>query len=73
MIVWNDPAGEVIEEDLNNPTPALVNDLDLRVTSESETFFPWKLSLDDVSAAATKGDNSVDNVEHRVKKRKFQL
>ena len=47
--------------DLN--TPALVNDLDIRVSKDGNTFFPWKLNPGSVSAAATKGDNTVDNVE----------
>lgn len=63
MIVWNDPAGTAINNVVNSPTPALVNDLDLRVKIGSEEFFPWKLQLSDVSAPAIKGDNIVDNVE----------
>lgn len=63
MIVWNDPAGQPIEGKLNDPTPALVNDLDLRVKTDTETFLPWRLDLNDVSLPAKKGDNVVDNVE----------
>ncbi|GGE24009.1 S8 family serine peptidase [Psychroflexus planctonicus] len=63
MIVWNDPAGTAINNTENSPTPALVNDLDLRVTLNQETFLPWKLQLSDVTAPAIKEDNIVDNVE----------
>ena len=63
MVVWNDPAGEAINGELNNSVPALINDLDLRIYNTAQSFFPWKLDLNDVSAPAIKGDNSVDNVE----------
>ena len=64
MISWNDPAGAPLEDDLNNPTPALVNDLDLRVDDgTSDPPLPWKLDLNDVSLPAKQGDNTVDNVE----------
>lgn len=63
-IAWLDPAGtshpQIV---LNDRTPMLVNDLDLRVTNENTTFFPWKLNPDNPSAAATQEDNSVDNLE----------
>lgn len=62
-ICWTDPAGSPKNNILNSPTPALVNDLDLRITKDVETFFPWKLQLSDVAAPAIKGDNIVDNVE----------
>lgn len=65
-IVWNDPAGTARDGQLNNSTSALVNDLDLRVINKSNSniSLPWKLNLSDVAAAATKGDNQVDNVEN---------
>jgi len=66
-ICWTDPAGNVIQgtpaDLLDNPTPALVNDLDIRVTKNATTFFPWKLNPANLSAAATTGDNTVDNFE----------
>ncbi len=66
-ICWTDPAGHVITgtpaDLLDNPTPALVNDLDIRVTKNGTTFYPWKLNPANPSAAATKGDNLVDNFE----------
>lgn len=65
-IVWNDPAGTARDAQLNNASPALINDLDLRITNTAtdETYFPWKLDLSNVSASATKADNIVDNVEN---------
>jgi serine protease AprX len=62
-LCWTDPVGNPVFESLNNPAPALVNDLDLRITKDSDTYFPWKLNLDDISGGAITGDNVVDNVE----------
>ncbi|UGS21702.1 S8 family serine peptidase [Flavobacterium cyclinae] len=62
-ICWTDPAGTSRNGILNDSNPVLVNDLDLRIIKNPDTFFPWKLSLADVSAPATTGDNIVDNVE----------
>lgn len=64
-ICWTDKPG-------TSPTPAynpanimLVNDLDIRVkrNSDNTIFFPWKLNKATPTAAATTGDNNVDNVE----------
>jgi len=64
---WTDPAGSVYnstqEDMLNYRVPVLVNDLDLRVSNTSTTFFPWKLDPESPSNPATTGDNIVDNVE----------
>ena len=67
-ICWNDPVPQKMPSAsvLNDRTPVLVNDLDLRIKYKEETFFPWKLDPDNPSAAATKGDNTVDNVEQVV-------
>ncbi len=66
-ICWTDPAGEVLTgtptDLLDNPTPALVNDLDIRITKNGTTYYPWKLNPANYSAAATTGDNTVDNFE----------
>lgn len=62
-ICWIDPSGTAKDGQLNSPTPALVNDLDIRIIKGSEVNFPWKLQLSDVTAPAIKGDNLVDNVE----------
>lgn len=64
---WTDPAGSVYisttEDMLDYRAPVLVNDLDLRVSNTSTTFFPWKLDPQSPSNTATTGDNIVDNVE----------
>lgn len=66
-IAWLDPAATPLPElVLNDRTPRLVNDLDLRITKGSETYFPWKLNPDNPSAAATQEDNKVDNLEQIV-------
>ncbi|NML20171.1 S8 family serine peptidase [Pseudoflavitalea sp. G-6-1-2] len=65
-ICWTDPKGSVTPNGtLNDPTPKLVHDLDLRVSlaSDGTMYYPWKLDRTNPSAAATKGDNIVDNVE----------
>lgn len=64
-ICWTDPPGTSQSGILNSPTPALVNDLDIRLIDPDgvTTYLPWKLNLSNVASLATKGDNSVDNVE----------
>lgn len=64
-ICWTDISGNVRTAALNDRTPSLVNDLDIRVTriSDNQVFFPFKLNPENPSAAATTGDNVVDNIE----------
>jgi serine protease AprX len=62
-LCWTDVPGTITSQ-LNNPSPRLVNDLDLRLTNASNTFYPWKLDLSNVAAYATTGDNIVDTVEN---------
>ena len=64
-ITWTDPAGTSPPPGINDlSTPMLVNDLDLRVSQDGgNTFFPWKLNPEIPDAAATQGDNVVDNIE----------
>ncbi len=64
-IAWTDPAASVMPPAVDNTTPRLVNDLDLRVehVASGTITMPWRLSLAVPSAAATKADNTVDNVE----------
>ena len=45
----------------NNGPKALINDLDLRVTQETNTYYPWRLT--DVDANANDGDNDRDPFE----------
>ncbi|SDE05899.1 S8 family serine peptidase [Riemerella columbipharyngis] len=70
-IVWADPVPEQLsdEDKLNDRTPMLVNDLDIRVVKvggDGTEFMPWKLDPEHPANAATKGDNVVDNVEQVV-------
>jgi hypothetical protein len=64
-ICWTDPQGIPLSSDLlNNRTPMLVNDLDLKLTENSIAYYPWKLDPDNPSNAATNStENNVDNVE----------
>jgi hypothetical protein len=63
-ISWTDPAGIVVNfGTIDVQTPILVNDLDLRIIKNAEVFLPWKLSATAYASSATKGDNTVDNVE----------
>jgi hypothetical protein len=72
--VWTDPAGPMqprYDENyqwLLDPTNrVLVNDMDIRIIDPvGQTNFPWILDRDSPSAAATRGDNVVDNVEQIV-------
>lgn len=62
-ITWTDVPGKSSNLLANDPTPALVNDLDIRITRNGTTYYPWKLDFDPNSPAIRNGDNSVDNVE----------
>ncbi|MCH8327546.1 MAG: tandem-95 repeat protein [Candidatus Marinimicrobia bacterium] len=64
-IVWNDSVGTPPGAVLDDTTHMLVNDLDLRITRDSDAtvYYPWKLDAANPSNAATTGDNLVDNVE----------
>lgn len=64
-ITWTDVPGAVNngERPINDATPALVNDLDIRITRNATTYFPWKLDTDVTAEAIRTGDNNVDNVE----------
>ena len=65
-ICWTDPRGTVETADiLNNRTKKLVNDLDIRITKTNGfgTYLPWTMNPIFPAAAASPGDNSIDNVE----------
>jgi len=63
-IVWTDPAGTPPSASLDPADVMLVNDLDLRITQASNTYYPWKLDKDIPTDAATQStENNVDNVE----------
>jgi len=61
---WTDPAGENINRgELNSATRALTHDLDIRITKDGETYYPWKLNPEQASSPAQQGDNLVDPYE----------
>ncbi|CAM3824572.1 S8 family serine peptidase [Pontibacter korlensis] len=65
-ISWTDPKGSVMAlgpKVLNNRSPKLVNDLDIRVSGNGKNYLPWTLDPAAPEAAAKTGDNIVDNVE----------
>jgi subtilisin-like proprotein convertase family protein len=63
-ITWTDLPGQTFNSGIvNDPTPALVNDLDIRITRNGTTYYPWKLTSDPNNPAVRIGDNDVDNVE----------
>ena len=59
-ISWTDLPGNIASGTANDGTPVLVNDLDIRVTQNSNTFEPWKLTGVNSNI---KGDNTVDPYE----------
>ncbi len=63
-IVWTDPPASPNSGGLDDPMPVLVNDLDLTLIDPNGVIYqPWVLDPDKPSRAATRGRNSVDNVE----------
>lgn len=59
-INWTDLPGTVNGGVANLSTPLLVNDLDLRVSNATDTFFPWRLTGVETNE---KADNTVDPYE----------
>jgi subtilisin-like proprotein convertase family protein len=64
-ITWTDLPGAANNGNLaaNDPTKALVNDLDIRIRKNAVTYFPWKLNSNASAEAIQTEDNAVDNVE----------
>ena len=65
-ISWTDPeavASAVTTANLNNRTPKLVNDLDLKITDGTNSYLPFILNPDKPADVATRGDNIRDNIE----------
>jgi hypothetical protein len=64
-ICWTDPPGsQQTEPDYDQPV--LVNDLNLKITQNGNSYHPWKFydgGIYSSGAWATKGINSVDNIE----------
>ena len=65
-ITWTDLPGAANNNSLevNSTTPSLVNDLDIRISRNGVSSFPWRLSSDASADAIRSGDNNVDNVEN---------
>ncbi len=59
-ISWTDRPG-VINNSTNSIIPALINDLDIRVSKNGGTYYPWRLTS--VSSNSNTGDNKVDPFE----------
>ncbi|SFI94870.1 S8 family serine peptidase [Myroides guanonis] len=61
---WTDPEGKVKFGSLDDVTPDLVNDLDLRLIDvKGNIYYPWMLKRQDGRIIAVQGDNTVDNLE----------
>ena len=58
-ISWTDPAG-VAGSTLNLTTPVLVNDLDIRISRDGTTWYPWRLTGVKTNGL---GDNIADPYE----------
>lgn len=58
-ISWTDPAG-TLSTTANDPSPILVNDLNLKVSQNTTDYFPWKLTGVNTN---TTGVNNVDPFE----------
>jgi hypothetical protein len=73
-VCWTDPTGTIVNNSITDFfAPALVNDLDFRISKGNTVNFPWRLNPATVTAAATKADNFVDNVENRCCSRGWYL
>lgn len=64
-ITWTDLPGEANngQRDANDLFRSLVNDLDIKISRDNTTFFPWKLQEDPTLPAVRNSENNVDNVE----------
>jgi subtilisin-like proprotein convertase family protein len=64
-LAWTDPPATVQDTTVpDDPTPRLINDLDIKITDQNgNVVLPWKLDPTIPTTAAIQGDNIVDNVE----------
>ncbi len=63
-IAWTDPAGTPVAVALDPTDKMLVNDLNVRLTRNSVTYYPWQLDRDHPENNATHtAPNDTDNVE----------
>lgn len=62
-LAWNDPPGSPVPAQLNPGNLMLVNDLDVRVQKNQQTWMPFVLNPAHPFAPPIAGDNFRDNVE----------
>ena len=64
-IAWTDPSATPLSSGVeDNRASVLVNNLDLKVIKDGQTFYPWKLDPNVITNPATRiSDNDVDNIE----------
>lgn len=64
-ITWTDLPGEANngQRGPNDLFRSLINDLDIRITKDGITYFPWRLQNNPTLLATRNSDNNVDNVE----------
>jgi hypothetical protein len=65
-ICWTDIKGVALSgsQNLNNSSPRLINDLDIRISKDGVEYLPWKLDYSSISGFSnSKADNNVDNIE----------
>jgi len=62
-ISWTDPEGKTQGNVLNDRTPRLINDLDIKVIDNDKQYLPFILDPANPDKLATTGDNFRDNVE----------
>lgn len=65
VVSWTDPTGTANQtNDVDNRSPRLRNNLDLKILKDGTTYYPWKLDPEFPTDAATNtADNNVDNIE----------
>jgi subtilisin family serine protease len=63
-LCWTDPPATEVTA-LDDPSPRLINDLDLRIVDPNglTTYYPYVLNPAGPNDPATTGDNTLDNVE----------
>lgn len=65
-IAWTDPEGNVlplVSSSLNNRSPRLINDLDIKIQDSKGSYLPFTLNPENPSALAKPGVNNLDNIE----------
>jgi hypothetical protein len=63
VLSWTDRKNLDVSNEIDQTTPDLIHDLDLRLFDGDVEIFPWKLDPTNPSDSATQGDNILDNVE----------